>query len=281
MHAHHTNDPGRAPARVDLVRELDTGTPSPARMYDHMLGGQDNFQVDRDAVAEVELSLPTARSLVRANRDFLGRVVRYLADECGIRQFLDLGSGLPTQGNVHEIAQEIAPDSRVVYIDHDEMVLSHGRAILAANEDTAVSAGDLRDPDSILRQPELLQLIDPSQPVAVLLIAVLHFIRDEEKPADIVRAFRSWLAPGSYLALSHVDRTPRVVSAARVYDRASAPAVPRSHGEVRRFFDGFKLVGPGLVQVPAWRPAGGIVRRVDVPWWGGVGLKPRPEAADV
>jgi hypothetical protein len=249
-------------------------------MYNYFLGGKDNFAVDREAAHEVETRLPTVRPMMVANRQFLGRAVRYLTRECGIRQFIDIGSGLPSQGNVHQIAQEIAPDARVVYVDNDPVVLAHGRALLATNEGTTVLTADLRQPASILGHPELLELIDPTKPVAVLMIAVLHFIRDEERPAELVGVFRSWMAPGSYLALSHVDRTPAVASAAEVYERATSPGVPRSRGQVRAFFDGFELVEPGLVQVSAWRRDPEVVHEVDVPWWGGVARRSGAEATD-
>ncbi|HEY0538774.1 MAG TPA: SAM-dependent methyltransferase [Actinoallomurus sp.] len=263
------------------VGQFDGTKASPARIYNYLLGGKDNFKADRDAAEDVESRLPTVREMMRENRAFLGRVVWFLATECGIRQFLDIGSGLPTQGNVHEIAQQAAPDARVVYVDNDPIVLTHGRALLATNERTTVLTADLRAPDSILSHPHLWELIDPDKPVAVLLVAVLHFIPDQDKPTELVRTFRSWAAPGSYLALSHVDHTPQVVSAAQVYERATSPAVPRSRGEVEEFFGKFDLVSPGLVQVSAWRPYGRFKRRVDVPWWGGVARHPGAGVTDV
>jgi hypothetical protein len=148
--------------------------------------------------------------------------------------------------------------------------LTHGRALLVRNGYTTVITADLRNPGSILGDPALLQLIDPTKPVAVLLIAVLHFIRDKEKPGEVVKAFQSWMAPGSYLAVSHVDRTPAVASAAKVYDRATSPGVPRTRDQVLSFFNGFELVEPGLVPVPSWRPHEGISHELYIPWWGGV-----------
>jgi O-methyltransferase involved in polyketide biosynthesis len=253
---------------------LDLSRPSVARMYDYWLDGKDNYRVDREAADQVAARLPNVRVLARENRGFLRRVVRYLAGECGIRQFLDIGSGLPTRNNVHEVAQEIAADARVVYVDNDPIVLCHGRALLAMNGNTTVITADLREPATILTHPELSRLIDPSLPVAVLMIAILHFLPEEEQPGAIVETFRSWMAPGSYLALSHIDRTPELQDAAKVYDRATSPAIPRTHGQVRAFFGDFQLLDPGLVQVPAWRPDRGFVRQVDVPFWGGVAHKP-------
>jgi hypothetical protein len=259
---------------------IDLSRPSVARMYDYYLGGKDNYAVDRDAAEQALRLVPNGRVLARENRAFLGRVVRYLAGECGIRQFLDIGSGLPTRENVHQVAQDIAPDSRVVYVDNDPIVLCHGRALLATNDDTAVITADLRDPASILDHRQLRRLIDPSRPVAVLMIAILHFITDHQRPYGLTGAFRSWMAPGSYLALSHIDRTPALESAAQVYDQASSKAVPRSREEVLGFFGDFKLVAPGLVQVPAWRPDGRFARQADVPFWGGVARKTEAEASD-
>jgi O-methyltransferase involved in polyketide biosynthesis len=255
-------------------------TPSVARMYDYYLGGKDNYAVDRDAAEQALRLVPNGRILARENRDFLDRAVRYLAGECGIRQFIDIGSGLPTQENVHQVAQDIAPGARVVYVDNDPIVLCHGRALLATNDDTTVITADLREPDSILKHPELLRLINPSLPVAVLMIAILHFIPDQAQPYDIVEAYRDWMAPGSYLTLSHVDRTDELVSAAKVYDKATSPAIPRTHSRVHAFFGDFKLIDPGLVQVPAWHPNGGLIRQADVPFWAGVARKPEAEASN-
>jgi hypothetical protein len=262
------------------IGRLYLTTPSVARMYDYYLGGKDNYAVDRDAAEQALCLVSNGRVLARENREFLRRVVRYLVGQCGIRQFLDIGSGLPTQENVHQVAQAIAPDARVVYVDNDPIVLCHGRALLATNQDTTVITADLRDPASILDHPELRRLIDPSLPVAVLMIAILHFITDRERPYGLTGAFRSWMAPGSYLALSHVDRTPTLESAAQVYDQASSKAVPRSREEVLGFFGDFQLLAPGLVQVPAWRPDGHFARRADIPFWGGVARKTRAEASD-
>jgi hypothetical protein len=260
---------------------ISTNTPSPARIYDWLLGGKDNFKIDRIAGEEVEARLPEVRVMVEANRAFLRRVVHYLAAECGIRQFLDIGSGLPSRGNVHEIAQDVIPDARVVYVDNDPVVLSHGQALLATNEYTAAVTADLRNPNSIIENKKVRELIDPTEPVGLLMIAVLHFIRDEENPGDLIDAFKPWMAGGSYLGVSHVDRTPTVASAAEVYEKATSPGVPRSRTEVLGFFDGFDLVEPGLVQVPAWRPASELVHKVEVPWWGGVGRYPGAEVAGV
>jgi SAM-dependent methyltransferase len=252
---------------------LDLTTPSVSRMYDYFLGGHDNLAMDRPAADAVIRRLPSTRLMALENRAFLGRIVRYLAGECGIRQFIDIGSGLPTQKNVHQVAQTIAPATRVVYIDNDPVVLSHARALLAENDNTAVITADLRDPTALLGHPALRRLIDPSLPVAVLMVAILHFITDEERPYGLLHSYRSWMPPGSYLAISHADRTDQVEQAARVYEAASSSGAPRSREEVRGFFGDFALVDPGLVPLPTWRPAGRYGRWLEVPFRGGVGCK--------
>jgi S-adenosyl methyltransferase len=258
----------------------DVNTASPARMYDCWLGGKDNFKVDRVAAARVEALIPNIRIVAQENRAFLRRAVRYLVDECGIRQFVDIGSGLPTVGNVHEVAQGIAPGTRVVYVDNDPIVLSHGRAVLAKNEHTTVITADLREPDAILKSPELLRLINPDEPVGLLMVASLHFISDAAKPCDLLKSYRGWVPIGSRLVISHADSTPEARSAAKVYDDATARAVPRTHSAVREFFGELKLADPGVVPLPAWRPPRGIIRRRDIPVWGGIGCKTKAETTD-
>jgi hypothetical protein len=258
---------------LDAAPGLRVDVPSVARMYDYYLGGKDNFRADREAAEEALRRVPNGQILATENREFLGRAVRFLAER-GIHQFIDIGSGLPTQDNIHQVAQRVAPGARVVYIDNDPIVLCHGRALLAANGNTTVITADLRQPQTVLNNPELLRLIDPSLPVAVLMIAILHFIPDEDEPGRFVQAYREWMAPGSYLALSHVDRTPEMVSAAEVYAQATSPAIPRTRDQVRAFFGDLQLLAPGLVQVPAWRPDGRFARQADIPFWGGVARKP-------
>jgi hypothetical protein len=204
--------------------------------------------------------------VVEDNRAFLRRAVRFLTREAGIRQFVDLGSGLPTQGNVHEIAQAIAPDARVVYVDNDAMVVTHSRALLAGNNTVAIKA-DLREPDSILEHPEVRELIDFSQPVALLLMAILHFIPDDEDPFGIVARFRDALPAGSYLAISHGTRdiparpdmsaeemAEMGAKVEQLYQLTTASLVTRTRTQVERFFDGVELVDPGLVELQLWRP---------------------------
>jgi hypothetical protein len=202
---------------------------------------------------------PAAGLTARANRAFLGRAVRLAASEGGIRQFLDVGTGLPTQQNVHEVAQGAAPESRTVYVDNDPVVVSHANALLASTDHVGVLQGDLRRPAEILDHQLTRHLIDFSQPVAVLLVAVLHFVEDDDDPAGIVRTLREAMVPGSYLILSHtVDESAGDVmgSAKAGFQRAGSPLVPRTRAQVERFFEGFDLLEPGLVDVQDWRPTG-------------------------
>src|SRR6266498_5592834 len=254
---------------------IDTSVPNGARIYDYMLGGKDHFQADEAAAEQMIAANPAAPRTARANRAFLGRAVRFLAEDAGIRQFLDLGTGLPTQQNVHEVAQAAAPDARVVYVDYDPVVVMHARALLATTDKVTVVQGDLRRPDEILAHPATRKLIDFEQPMAVLLVAILHFIADEEDPAGIVARLRDAMAPGSYLAISHAtaDFDPdRAVEAIKIYKGATAPLVPRSRAQIERFFEGFELLDPGLVQLPQWRPdAETRTPAYQVPIYGGIG----------
>jgi trans-aconitate methyltransferase len=230
---------------------------SSARVYDYWLGGSHNFQADRDAARAIIALEPNARAIAGANRDFLGRVVRFVC-AAGVRQFLDIGSGIPTEGNVHEIAQQAVPAARVVYVDVDPVAVAHSRAILRDNPDADVVQADVRDPEKILASPRVRRLIDFSQPVGLLLVAVLHFLSDGDNPWQVVGALRDALVPGSYLAVSHAAREgrPAVVAAAReAYNsKVAASVAMRSRSEVRRFFEGFDLLDPGVVFLPEWRP---------------------------
>jgi SAM-dependent methyltransferase len=241
---------------------VDTGRANVARVYDYWLGGSHNYLADQDLGRSIAAVEPNARVIARANRQFLGRAVRFLSGT-GISQFLDIGSGIPTQGNVHEVAQQANPAARVAYADVDPVVVAHSKAILAANPGApnpgaAVIEADLRDPEKILAHDTLRQLIDFGQPVGLLLVAVLHFIADDEDPWRIVATLRDALAPGSYLALSHAtnESRPAVAQAAeKVYNRSATTRLQmRSRAEILRFFDGFDLVDPGLVYIPQWRP---------------------------
>lgn len=235
---------------------IDPAVPTAARIYDYLLGGQDNFAADRAAARRVAELSPEIAQVARANRAFLGRTVRFLAAEAGVRQFLDLGAGLPTNGNVHQVAQAIAPDTRVVYVDNDPSVLAHSKA-LTAGANTAVIQSDLRDPATILAHPDTRRLVDLTQPLAILAVAVLHFVPDPDaQPA--VAAFSSAAAPGSYLVLSHGCSDPDPVAAAAGAARYAAgayTAVPRPRTGILAFFAGLDLVDPGLVPVHQWRPS--------------------------
>ena len=231
--------------------------PSIACVYDYLLGGSHNFAADQEAAREFLARWPDAPVTMRANRAFLGRAVRHLAGQAGIRQFLDIGSGIPTMGNVHEIAQQAAPDARVVYVDNNAVAVQHSRAILARNENAIAIQADLRRPREILGSPQLLELLDLSQPVALLLVAVLHFFPDSDAPAALVAELREALAPGSYVVISHGTtdgQAPNVAEAMSHYDQTTASFQPRSHAEVGAFFSGLEVIDPGLVRVPLWRP---------------------------
>jgi hypothetical protein len=243
---------------VAVPTGIDTKVPSTARMYDFWLGGKDHFAADRVAALKVSEAAPEIKMMAIENRKFLRRAVRYLATEASITQFLDIGTGLPTQGNVHQIAQEVNPDARVVYVDNDPMVLAHSRA-LKTGGNTAVIEADLRNPAAILNHSQTLELIDFRQPLAVLLVAVLHFIGEDEDPYAIVGSICEALPPGSYLVISHA--TGGILSGdsagtvAEHYRKNVAPgSTLRNRDEILRFLTGFELLEPGLVQVPDWHP---------------------------
>ena len=237
--------------------EVDTKRANVARVYDYWLGGSHNFLPDQDVARAIAAVEPNIRAIARANRAFLGRAVRFLAT-AGIGQFLDIGSGIPTEGNVHEVAQQASPGARVVYADIDPVAIAHSKAILAGNQNATVIDGDLREPEHILARDATRCLIDFGQPAGLLLVGVLQFIADAEDPWRIVAALRDALAPGSHLVLSHVtdDGRPEVMQAAeKVYNRSVTTQVHmRSRAEILRFFDGFDLVDPGLVFLPQWHP---------------------------
>lgn len=235
---------------------IDASVATAARMYDYWLGGHDNFAADRIAALKVADAAPEVPVLARENRKFLGRAVRFLAGQAGIEQFLDLGTGLPSRGNVHQVAQQEKPQARVLYADIDPMVLAHSRA-LKTSAGTAVIQADMREPDVILGHPDARRLIDLSRPLAVLFAAALHFISDADGPHAIVSRFLNAAAPGSYLLVSHATTDPSLKAAAdvtAVYAATTNPATPRSHAEILAFFDGLDLIEPGLVPVPQWRP---------------------------
>jgi len=270
-------DSGReaAPNGIDLT------VPSVARMYDYYLGGKDNYQVDRDASDALSLAAPGTQALAINNRRFLQRAVRVLATEFGIRQFVDHGSGLPTQDNVHEIAQGVDSDARVVYIDHDPIVLAHGRAILADNDRTTVITADFRDTDAILDHPDVVKLIDLDKPVAALFLSVLHCLPDSDDPAGLVKRVMDRLPSGSFVVISHL-----VAADTEIRERLSnfmLTATEGNWGRVREstdvgtYFAGLELLEPGLVEVSTWRPddAPGAATQETTEWieFGGVARK--------
>lgn len=265
--------PDWAPAGVDIDR------PSAARMYDYLLGGSHNFAVDREWAHRGLAVMPDMAVMAQMNRAFLYRAVRYLLT-AGVRQFLDIGSGVPTVGNVHEVAQRVDPQARVAYVDFEPVAVAHSRAILAGNPYATIVQEDLRRPGAILQHPQVRELLDFDQPVGLLLVAILHAIPDEDEPNQIIGRLRDALAPGSHLVIGHAtaDSLPEVwetfvqMSAGTDY-----PITPRSHVEVLQQFAGFELVEPGLVWVPSWRPedpasVGDQPERSSI--YAGVGRKP-------
>ncbi|WP_405149920.1 SAM-dependent methyltransferase [Sphaerisporangium sp. NBC_01403] len=235
---------------------FDPNTPNAARMYDYFLGGKDNLPADREAAKKVLQFVPEIPIGIRENRAFLSRAVRFLAEQ-GIRQFLDIGAGLPTQRNVHQVAAEVAPGARTVYVDNDPQVLAHARALLQDSPQVLVMEGDVRRPAQILDHPELRAHLDFDRPIAVLLLAIIHFIPDADDPAGIIATIRDALPPGSYMAISHVavDERPQVAPGVEgVYNNASAQFVARMSGEIAPLFKGLELVEPGMVNLHEWRP---------------------------
>lgn len=225
-------------------------------MYDYYLGGSHNFAIDRQAAEQAIAMWRDLPIIMQANRAFLRRAVRFLVAQ-GITQFLDIGSGIPTVGNVHEVAQQANPESRVVYVDIDPVAVAHSRAILTGNTRAAVVQGDARDPELLLEQPEVRRLLDLQKPVAVLLIALLHFVPDDEDAYGLVRRLREAIAPGSYIAISHASfegRPEESESHAQLYSRTPTPMMMRSRADIEGFFEGLHLIEPGVVFLPVWRP---------------------------
>jgi trans-aconitate methyltransferase len=256
---------------------FDTSVAHVARVYDYWLGGKDNFAADRVAGDRAIEAYPDIVYSVRANRAFLARTVRYLAREAGIRQFLDIGTGIPTANNTHEVAQREVPETRVVYVDNDPVVLAHARALLASAEGgaTAYVDADLRDTGKILA--EAPGLLDFSRPVAVMLMAILQHISDDEDPYGIVARLLDAVPPGSYLALSHpasdIEVEAMAEMAKRLNQLMAEKVTFRSQAQVSRFFDGLELVEPGMVRVQRWRPATDAEAASPAALWGGVGRK--------
>ncbi|ARP68859.1 SAM-dependent methyltransferase [Streptomyces pluripotens] len=240
-------------------RSIDISVPSVSRIYDYYLGGSHNFEVDREAARKAMEFMPGLPKIMQANRAFMRRAVRFAAGE-GITQFLDIGSGIPTFGNVHEVAQASVPGARVVYVDNDPVAVAHSQAVLAGNEDADVIAADLCKPQEILASDCLERLIDLNRPVALLLVAILHFVEDANDPSSAVAELREALAPGSLLILTHASYEGIPVTAERaegavdVYKDIRNPLIMRSREEIARFFEGYDMVEPGLVPMPCWRP---------------------------
>jgi hypothetical protein len=252
--------------------KIDTTVPHPARRYDYWLGGKDNFAADRASGDAVAAAFPTIRTAVIENRAFLRRAVTFLTAHAGIRQFFDIGTGIPTSPNVHEIAQGIAPASRVVYVDNDPVVLAHARALMTSSPegDTAYIDADLRDADKILTDPDLRRVLDMAEPVALMLVATLHFIPDEADPHGIVARLVDALPSGSYLVMSHATydfMPPEALPKLNAADSGQIKFNPRSRGDFARFFDGLDILPPGIVSVAEWRAD-------DEP-------EPRPTAAEI
>ena len=242
--------PSWAPEDVDVER------PSVARVYDYYLGGSHNFAADREFAEQILTLMPEATIVAQENRAFLRRAVRHLASH-GIRQFIDLGSGIPTVGNVHEVAQSVDPEARVVYVDIDPVAYAHSRVILADNPHATVIRGDLRKPADVLADPRLLEHIDLDRPVGILLVAVLHFVPDADRPADIIAGYAGAAAPGSHVVVSHTTEegmSEAGTEAVNLYNRSSRTVIPRSTAEITRLLNGLTLVEPGVVHLPQWRP---------------------------
>jgi len=275
----HENGAGR---RAEPVL-FDTSVAHCARVYDYWLGGKDNFAADRAAAEQAIRDCPDIVPTARANRGFLARTVRFLAAEAGIRQFLDIGTGIPTENNTHDVAQAVAPGSRVVYVDNDPLVLVHARALLASHPDgaTAYEEADLRDPGRILDLAA--RLLDFRRPVAVLLLAILHHVDDEDDPHEIVATLMNAVPPGSYLALSHPASDIGSEAAAKMAEKMAQnlnetmaeKITARDRATVARFFDGLEMVEPGLVRVSDWHPPAGSDARFPAAIWAGVASKPR------
>jgi SAM-dependent methyltransferase len=266
---HHASD--QQSSRCGVAHS-SVGTANVARVYDALLGGKDNYASDRAAARQLVAAVPSAARAARANWSFLGRAVHYLATQ-GISQYLDIGSGLPTQGNVHQVAHEFSPAPRIVYADIDPVVVAHARALLADSPDVGlprvtVLEADLRYPRHLITSREIRNHLDLAEPIGLLLVAVLHFLTDAGRPHDVVRCLASRLAPGSYIVVSHGTAEHISPDAARaaaaVYDRASAPGIARSRDDIERFLGGLELIPPGLTDATAWRP-GPVPRPIGPP----------------
>ncbi|HEX6338992.1 MAG TPA: SAM-dependent methyltransferase [Jiangellaceae bacterium] len=258
---------------------IDTTVAHSARVYDYWLGGKDNFAADRALGDAMIQAIPSLPEMARANRAFLARAVRYLVEEAGVRQFLDIGTGIPTAGNVHEIAQQIAPESRVLYVDHDPIVLAHARALMTSTPEgrTEFIMADIQEPEAILAAPELAKTIDFDQPVALMLVAILMYFHDDEGVYDWVATLVDALPSGSYVTITHPtgDFNPAAMrGAVTAATQAGITLVPRSKAQVERFFEGLEIVEPGVVPVLAWQPDELIDDPESAWYWAGIGRKP-------
>ncbi|RKT53219.1 S-adenosyl methyltransferase [Saccharothrix australiensis] len=244
---------------------VDVGLPSAARLYDYLLGGGHNFAADRALAEKFLLAQPNARTIARLNRAFLRRAVLHLVDH-GVRQFLDLGSGIPTVGNVHEIARKAAPESRVVYVDYEAVAVAHSRMLLKDDPLATILQEDMTDPDAVLAAADATGLLDFAEPIGVLTVGVFHFVPPDKDPKGVVAAYRDAVAPGSGLALSQFtsDLQPaEMAGIVEVMKKSSDPMYPRTHAEITELFEGFDIVPPGVVPLPLWRPEEGAVEDGD------------------
>lgn len=275
----------RSQTTFGLPTKIDTSVAHEARVYDYWLGGKDNYPADRALGDAIANHIPAIRSMARANRAFLGRAVRYLVAEAGIDQFLDIGTGIPTAGNTHEVAQRLDPASRVVYVDNDPIVLAHARALMSSTQQgrTAFIHADLHDPRSILEDPVLTATLDFDRPIGIMLVAIMMYFRDTDDPHGIVRAVLDAVPSGSYLVITHptADFDPRAM--ARVVMSAESAGItfqPRSRAETETLFAGTDLLDPGVVPVVTWRPElselpqAGASEPESAWYWAGVGRKP-------
>ncbi|WP_043621678.1 SAM-dependent methyltransferase [Nonomuraea candida] len=261
---------------TDRPLDIDTGIPSPARIYDLWLGGKDNYEIDRVVSEQILAAVPELPVLARTNREFLGRAVRHMAGEAGIRQFLDIGTGIPTANNTHQVAQSVAPESRVVYVDNDPMVLAHARALLRGSEEgsTAFLDADLREPDKILAAAGEHLAFD--RPIGLTLLGVVDFLPDTGEAREIIRRLMAAMAPGSHLAISHGLVGKQLEEGVRHWNESGgSPMTLRTLEEVTGFFDGLELLEPGVVPLPRWRPVPEtLYADHEAVYYAGVGRKP-------
>jgi hypothetical protein len=262
----------------NTLGNVDSSIPNVARMYDYYLGGYHNFAVDREAAEKILAIFPDTPAAARTNRRFMQRAVRYLAQEAGIRQFLDIGTGLPTQGNIHELLQDDGRGSKVVYVDNDPVAVAQARSLVEGLDQVSVALADLRDPEGMLADPHVREHLDFDEPIAILMVSILHFVPDEAHPGELIGRLRDATVPGSHLVVSHltfdgVDVAP-AQQGQQVYRQASAPIVPRTKMDILRLFTGYDLVEPGLVWLGDWRsdPDDPQVSH----GYGAVGIKPKP-----